>query len=174
MRAFYALPLWNRLDLGEIKDTLGSHGLRWVSEHQLHLTLHYLGEIAGEQLPEAAALLRRAARCFPPFSLTWDRTGVFPHWNSPKVYWIGICQPQAGQLAKLGAVLGNPRFQAHVTVARVKGTVPAMAVDKWKKTEILRATVDVDSLCLVKSTLTPHGPIYEVLERAVLEGERQP
>ncbi len=170
MRIFLALPLWQTLDTAAWKQLLGSDRIRWVPAHQLHLTLRFKGEITEEHLPSVSVGLRNTARRFPPFSLRWDRTGVFPNWRDPRVLWVGIQQPGAERICQIAAHLGNASITPHVTVGRVKRRLTRETLCRWKTVKPPDGDVHVKDICLVRSVLTPQGPVYTILESADLEG----
>ncbi len=170
MRVFLALPLWHALDTALWKQLLVDDGIRWVPSHQLHLTLRFKGEITEEELPSVIAGLRKTARCFPPFSLRWDRTGVFPNWHRPRVLWVGIRSPEAELVRCIAAELGHPQLTPHITVGRVKRPLDKEVLRTWAAVEPPEKPVSVASICLIQSVLTPQGPVYHTLETADLEG----
>ncbi len=170
MRVFYALPLWDTLDTRAMQKEIGAEGLRWIPSHQLHLTLCFKGEIADDQIPSAIAELEHAARLFPPFSLHWERTGVFPQWRRPRVLWLGIGDPEAGGIRKLGLALGNNALTPHVTVARVKRPVENEILERWKRFSPPDKPVFVDRISLIQSILHSTGPEYRILSEAELQG----
>jgi len=116
---------------------------RRVPRDNLHLTLHFIGNVYFAQmecLQQAARLVRASA-----FDLTIDRQGYF---NKPRVAWLGCRNPPAA-LNDLHQQLGrhlqicdyDPElrpYQPHVTVARKIGPIAAetgfAAVD-WCVTE---------------------------------------
>ena len=56
-------------------------------------------------------------------------------------------------------------FKVHVTLARVKYIDnKENFIDKLKKIKIENKKIDMDNFKLVKSILTPKGPVYEDLE----------
>ena len=135
---------------------------RWVTNSNLHLTLHFVGNTSIAEMK----CLDRQAREFDaePFELTIDCSGYF---KKPKVLWIG-CQTAAEALYTLYGILGEQISQCaytpetrpyspHMTVARkfseVPGTIPFESV-LWQ----------VNRFVLVESISVPGGVRYEVVE----------
>lgn len=96
---------------------------RPVTAENLHLTLHYMGQL---ELPVIAELRQAAAQIEPiEFSLTLDRFGSFP---AAGVLWLGCSQiPEAlthlhqtlaSQLLAVGIEPEQRPFQPHVTLMR--------------------------------------------------------
>ena len=100
-----------------------------VKPERLHVTLHFLGSVSNERIPELREAL---AVPFEPFELEFGEAKLWPHG-------IAVLEPLAApeQLLRLHADLGGAlagldmtvderRFKPHVTMARRAGkaTVP--------------------------------------------------
>lgn len=96
---------------------------RPVTAQNLHLTLHYMGQL---ELPVIAELQQAAALIeLPAFSLRLDQFGSFP---SAGVLWLGcthtpepllyLHQTLASQLLAAGIVPEQRAFQPHITLMR--------------------------------------------------------
>jgi len=106
-------------------------GVRPVRPGQMHLTLHFLGDVADAAhavLPEALARV-----AFEPFTLEIRGTGVFPPRGRPTVLWAGVADsaPLAALHAAIAAVLASCGLEIerrpyvpHVTLARLTPAVP--------------------------------------------------
>ena len=106
-------------------------GVRPVRPVQMHLTLHFLGDIedaACAGLPEALARVTHDA-----FSIAIGGTGVFPPRGRPSVLWAGVAESAA--LSELHAAIGEAfvscgleierrPYVPHVTLARFTPAVP--------------------------------------------------
>lgn len=186
MRVFIALemPVSARDQLRPCLTELGREmgGVRWVSARNLHLTLTFLGEISGEQLSNLRTELAMIVKGHLPFLLKFERAGLFKSGGEPSVVWLGI-EPneRLGSLVKqvdLGChrlVPSSDRkpFRPHITLGRVRQPysgppleralerIEAISLDEWA----------VDAITVVKSDLTPKGPVYTTLSRHHLGGE---
>ena len=135
-RLFLAISLPEALvaKLQEIQDSLrkaaGRAQVRWTNREQLHLTMKFLGNVSAEQCPALLSAVSETCASFPLLRLTAGRVGFFPNVQKPRVIWVGI-EDSGGQLPKLHAEIEiavapfspeeiENRFQAHVTLARVK------------------------------------------------------
>ena len=106
-------------------------GVRPVRPDQLHLTLHFLGDVAEATRETLAESLAHVAR--EPFTITIRGTGVFPSRGRPTVLWAGMADsaPLADLHAAVGAAIessglaieGRP-YVPHVTLARLTPAVP--------------------------------------------------
>ena len=169
MRAFYAVGLWDLLDISELhQDFHWSQEVRWVRQPHVHLTLNFLGEITPAEVSSASALLQETAATVSAFHLEWSRTGVFPNWHQPRVLWVGLKPASERIVIQLSKALGNHQPKPHVTMGRLpKGGSPEL-LDQWRNYKITWPSIPVTKLLLVKSTQTREGPIYEVVEEASL------
>ena len=184
MRAFVAVkveatPAIRRV-LFDI-EALGRMGVRPVGPGNLHITLKFMGEVDDARCGEMADALRRAAGESGPFELPLTGLGVFPNERYINVVWIGASEGEGREalvrLADEVSVeferIGFPRsdFSPHLTIARVKGPNPARQIRRMlgehARTDF--GTQAVSEVLLMRSTLTPAGPIYDVEARGRLE-----
>lgn len=140
MRAFLAIPLPT-----EVKNRLlaiplpSAPAVRPVKTEHLHLTLHFLGELSLEQQNLASKALSTLS--LEPFSINLDGVGVFPEQGEPRVLWVGVqatsqlLDLHRVMVAKLSNAIGYEvelrPYTPHVTLARLKGSVPQQAVTEF-------------------------------------------
>ncbi|MBI2576912.1 RNA 2',3'-cyclic phosphodiesterase [Candidatus Woesearchaeota archaeon] len=177
MRLFIALdasPL--KGELTRLQELLQNRywELRPVTSY--HLTLHFLGEV---DEPIAAKLQNQlSAIKFPCFSLTLDHICFFPPTGAPKVVWVGV-EPRAN-VEKLHREIGRSiqdirlqpekRFSPHLTLARVKQvTDKEGAIQELKGVKPRPVIWDINNFFLIRSTLTPQGPVYENMKEIPLK-----
>ncbi len=155
----------------------------WTPEHNLHLTLKFLGETPASRVNELAGLMEKAGRGIPPFMLRVEEAGAFPSLRAPRILWIGIREPlelvrklhQNMENALSGA--GFPRderpFHPHVTVGRVRGRVAPGWGESYASavSGVVFDTVSVASYRVYESRLSPSGANYSVLREVPFGGE---
>jgi 2'-5' RNA ligase len=149
-----------------------------VSPEGAHLTLKFLGNISPGMVDKVLAAMAKAAEGIPPFRLRLSGTGAFPSLQNPRVFWVGL-DGELGTLARLQerveramVGLGFPReeraFSPHITLGRVRDSAPP-DVRRRAAQAVREATFnggyewEVDTLNLMRSTLTPSGAIYSQL-----------
>ena len=143
-------------------------GWRWprsatpVRSERLHLTLHFIGDVAPQRIPELAQAL--AAVAFAPFALRFGQPVLWPHG-------VAVLEPDAvpapllelhaalsSVLHRLALPLESRPYRPHVTLARrAAGATPPVqgpAID-WQ----------IDRCALMESTLGPDGG-YTVISRS--------
>jgi 2'-5' RNA ligase len=157
-----------------------SRGVRWVDPRNLHLTLHFIGEVGDDR---ACALQRSLADplAVEPVSVSFGGWGVFPPRAAARVIWIGAASGAAtlirahAELAKRLIAAGiTPEarpFSPHLTIGRVK--VPSGTdwneVVRESGTPLAFDCAVLDSV-LYRSYLSPAGPTYEPLTRTRFAG----
>lgn len=158
-----------------------TRGVAWVDSRNLHLTLHFLGEIDEARWPA----LRDAAA--PPLSAVPPRLalggwGTFPPHGPSRVVWIGVAAGADGlaaahaelgaRLRAIGIVPDARPFSAHLTVGRVK-TASGLF---WRRVcDAEEAPVSgawtLPACTLFQSHLSPAGPTYRALLAIPFAGE---
>ncbi|MCP3919212.1 MAG: RNA 2',3'-cyclic phosphodiesterase [bacterium] len=122
-------------------------GMRIYPEHDLHMTLCFLGAVDAKRVPTLEAALREELRGLNAPELVIAGTGAFPDLQRPRALWAGVeeADESPGRLAALhNRVLQaafsigwkRPRadrtrpFRPHITLARVlrDGAAPGLAV----------------------------------------------
>ncbi len=150
--------------------------VKWVDPQLIHLTLKFLGNTRFEKAPEVTEAIRQAARTIKPFLLEMNGLGAFPNDRTPRVIWAGVSGDiptlQALQkeieraLTPLGFAPEGKEFSPHLTLGRVReGIFPKERAELGKKLGMIEMpkgiAIPVTHICLMKSTLTPKGPLYD-------------
>lgn len=184
MRAFISVELPDEVKknitelINELKDAGAK--VKWVEPNNLHMTLKFLGWVEERKLDNLIELAARAVGGQGSFKARFEGMGTFPEGKSPRVVWVGtveggekLCK-LAKNLEKTLAEAGFRReereFKSHITIGRVK---EKKGVDKLR--EKIKSIKDakfgealVDRIHIMKSTLTPKGPVYEIYKEVKL------
>jgi 2'-5' RNA ligase len=171
-------------DVARRLDSAGAadrRGVTWVSAHNLHLTLRFLGEVDEERTRQLVARIGERFQT-PAFVLTLSELGVFPPAGPPRVVWIGakgagdslaaLYREVESRLRGLQFEPESHPFQAHLTLGRFRKPAGRRARD-LVCTEIPPQDIGpsrVDHVTLYRSDLSPRGPTYTPLVRALLSG----
>jgi len=175
MRAFIAVEIPEHIQqtvgnyINEIEDQLPD--IKWVRPENLHLTIKFLGDVTERQADALRGCLNVMAENFSPFDISLSDLGFFPSRIQPKVVWLGA-DSGIGDLLDLFHEMedcledagfdGEARtFSPHLTIGRVKrqrNIIVPETVPEFEEVEFR-----VSRIALIKSTLTPDGPIYKKL-----------
>ncbi len=188
LRTFIAISL-----PAEIKDFLGrlqealkvsDADVNWVKKENIHLTLKFLGERDKKKTEEIIKVMDGISQKSPGFHLEIASIGAFPKKETPRVVWSGlskgdkeakeIARELENEIAKLGIPKETREFSSHITLGRVRSAKNRMQLVERlnyleKNFPAGNPRFKVEKITLFKSTLTPHGPIYEVLYESILK-----
>src|SRR5512138_131071 len=116
-------------DFRELKSMLRHESVKWVEEHNIHVTLKFLGETEEKKIPAIVDAVLQVAGKTRPFGFSLQGLGVFGSSYNPKVVWTGI-EPYQHLVELMRQVhealepLGFPRDRQnlvpHLTLGRVK------------------------------------------------------
>ena len=179
MRTFISVELPKDIQnaIGDYVDNIRGllNNVKWVSPHNLHLTIKFLGEVKETELESLSECVEKTASYFSPFVMGFSDIGFFPSRKNPKVIWIGadggehnlldLFQELEHNLEDLGYDREARMFSPHLTIGRVKRYNKIVIPENLPDFKPVK--FQVKSIAFIRSTLTPQGPIYEKL----FEGE---
>ena len=158
-------------------------GMSLVAAKNIHLTLKFLGNGNTDQVPGLMSTLDSLASKAASFTLELGDVGGFPNLKRTRVLIVcmaGDMQPleklvnlveDACEL--IGFAREKRPFSPHLTVARMRDS--ASPEDRRNAGKVLTSLpwssglpAPIDSFKLIKSNLTPQGPIYETLHTVAL------
>lgn len=191
IRVFIALPAPQAVKeelkraQSELRSRLSNDVVRWTRPEQIHLTLRFLGNIAGEnvtQLIEAATI---ASGSFAPIPLRAEEIGFFPSERRPRVIWSAV-RDDRGELNRLQAAIsrtaapfaaepGEKEFAAHLTLGRVREMSASQS--RWlaeagaSMKDRRFGTWTADKIEIIRSELGSEGSRYTCLAEIALRGK---
>jgi 2'-5' RNA ligase len=183
LRSFIAieLPETVKSALAELQQELKKCGadIRWIKLASIHLTLKFLGNIEDKVVENIVKVIKGTCEKYSEFNLDIKGVGVFPNIKSPRVIWVGVNSNTAisglqneieGGMSSLGFERENRKFTPHLTLGRFRSYQgKASLVDKiesYKDTTF--GIMDVNSVSLIKSDLSPAGAKYTRLANVAL------
>jgi len=184
LRTFLAVPLSRAVtrELDKLQRQLmracPARAVRWVPAENIHLTMHFLGDILPDQVNPIKEALTVVGRNVPPFSFAAGQLGAFPNTNRPRIVWVGVSDTESWlallheavneSMARLGFQREARRFSPHLTLGRIHRRAGPEDVRRVGRT--LSATqvgtlgiVPVEALILFQSVLRPSGAEYRPL-----------
>ncbi len=187
MRLFYAaclsrenMDVYQALVDGLIQRVPGV--LRSIPNRTHHLTLAFLGEIAGSEVQECSAAIDAVEGC-EAFEYSLGRPSLLLGRGRPRLIRVSLStgvqrvqEVQAALLASLAtshSSIDSRSKPPHTTLARFKKNAQRSQARRVEAAIDQCATPlpkgdQFSSVQLVKSTLTPSGPIYETLREVHL------
>ena len=160
----------------QLRATVPNMRASWSREHNLHLTLKFLGNTPVETIPEISKAVETAGQRVQPFRLELSGCGAFPAQGKPKVLWIGISDT-SGSLAGLQAeiesacgALGLEReardYHPHLTIARLRDRRGASQLGvAHQELPFPAQAFTVSELVVFKSQLLMEGSKHTALSR---------
>ena len=152
------MRLFTAIDLPEeVRDNLRSllarlkplARINWSPAANLHVTTKFIGEWPEARLDEMKRALAAIPRC-GAFDISIRGLGWFPNDRRPRVLWAGV---EAGEqlatlvrateqaVAELGVPAEDRSYSPHLTLARIRETVPLDAL----RSALAKATADFGS-----------------------------
>ena len=177
IRAFLSIDIDNDSLLSQIQKVqqkldLTAAKMKIVRRDNIHFTLRFFGDTSSSRLNEIQTCLDKIE--VHPFEVEIGGIGSFPNKRRPRVIWVGITHNESevlslkskvdSALAEIGYQI-EKKYTAHATIARVR-----FVKDPLRLAENLESLaneslgrMNIDRIRMIKSTLTPTGPVYETL-----------
>lgn len=169
MRLFIALE-FNELKeyFYSLQDKIKFNTGRFIFPKTFHMTLKFIGEFDENKVEIVQRILEKVK--FEQFSVKLSKAGFFPTEKYIRVIWIGV-KPEE-EVIKLQHKIDKAleelnfrpekNFKPHITLARVKVLQEKNEfVENIKSLVIEEKEITLKNFKLVKSELTPEGPVYE-------------
>jgi RNA 2',3'-cyclic 3'-phosphodiesterase len=112
------------------------------------------------------------------FDISLKGLGAFPNHRKAKILWVGVDKGKddlsklfsitENKVAALGFEKEERKFHPHITFARVKKSKYSLA----RNIDFSFDPFPVNEISIFKSTLTPNGPIYEIVSEVPLRREK--
>ena len=180
IRAFIAIEIEQHIKdaLIRVQDKLRTSeaDVKWTTPNDIHLILKFLGDVPPSDIEAISLVMAKSVTGIPPFPIDITELGAFPDILFPKIVWAGvtknadtlvkIAKDLDSNLTKLKIKKEERPFSPHITLGRERSF---RGKDKLsaalEQTDLPSGlTQMVSSLTLFKSTLTPQGPVYEILK----------
>ncbi|WP_423792575.1 RNA 2',3'-cyclic phosphodiesterase [Methanocaldococcus indicus] len=171
MRVFLAIDIPKDIKnkIYELQKDFKIKGIKLVEKENLHITVKFLGEVDDNTLNKILNLNLE----IPKTKIELKGLGTFPNENYIRVIWIGVYGEGLINIFKeIDNKLNTLGFEKersyvpHLTLGRVKFIENKKLLKEKinKNKDIFIGEFETNSIKLYKSTLTPTGPIYEVIK----------
>lgn len=174
MRAFTAIDIPEGVKgrIGSVASEFHAQNVTLVSQEQLHITLHFLGEVREGKVDILEKSMGQ--HNFSRFNVSIKGLSYFSP-GRPRVIFADVAENAvriseiyatlADAFIKAGLYLRHEPYVPHITLARVKDRADAVwllgQIKKYANHEF--GSFEVGSVVLRKSVLTGAGPQYEDL-----------
>jgi len=157
---------------------LHSEGINWVAPENLHLTLLFIGDTQGGDLPALKETLSRKVESYDSFSLRCLGFELFPA-REPKLLWAKLQTADQGiyscakdlkrSVQALGYSPDVKPLKLHITVGRIKSPQSVWLEREFLEAELPSQPADYDTVTFYQSILRPEGPLYLPLEQYTMQ-----
>ncbi|MDD4996034.1 MAG: RNA 2',3'-cyclic phosphodiesterase [Patescibacteria group bacterium] len=143
-------------------------GIKWVKKENLHLTLHFLGELENREIEKVKDILRKMV-ISDKIRLKIGQIGHFSRilffkCREVEEHKIFDLQKNIGQeLKKIGLKIDQRPWQMHLTFGRAKTSISIS--DSFLNQKIEEKEFFITSIDLMKSELKISGPIYTIIKK---------
>lgn len=178
VRAFLSIDIENQSVLSKIqkiqeKLDLTAAKMKIVRSEDIHFTLRFFGDTPLHRLEQIKACLNRIE--IDPFEIEIAGVGSFPNNRKPRIIWIGVTKNASevlklkneidSSLIEIGYQPEKREYTPHATIARVRFVKDSkqIAGNLGYLVDEVAGTMSVTKIKMMKSTLSPSGPIYETL-----------
>ncbi len=160
----------------ELVSQIGKQDVKWVKPELFHITLRFFGDLSQSELDRVSSVLRTLSGNIHAIEISWSHLGAFPSRRKPQVFWLGLSDPGqrldsladkvTSALLPEGFGLPDKPFRAHVTLGRVRARSRVSFPDDSNRLTIPDLAFSIGTITLMKSLLTPRGPVYTPIETA--------
>jgi 2'-5' RNA ligase len=154
----------------------GVRGARWQDDHQIHLTLRFIGEVESHVADDVHAAL--GAIHHPRFEVALDGIGSFDRRGVPTTLWVGVTPHEPLKtlhnkvdqaIARANVAPDNRVYMPHITLARLNRSTGPIANLLTGSGGVTSPPFEVARFILYESLLTPDGAVYTPIERYELD-----
>jgi len=154
--------------------------VRWTAPQNMHVTISFLGNVTEPMIQSIKDSMEFTCRKFSPIELEFSGLGAFPNPAEPQLIWVGVKEKTGALLSfheeiskvlkATGFKLDDKPFQPHVTIGRVKSSVPLSEELLTPQDAPVFGRTTVKELLCYRSDLSPKGADYYMLWKLLLRG----
>jgi len=148
---------------------------KYVEVENLHFTITFLGDVKEEDLNKLKEMLDTSIKDIKSFHVKLSELKIIPNEEFIRVIGINI-NDENGDVSNLikkvaESMDGKYYEKQKLTLCRVKKIYDKKIVKNFieKNCNVEIGGFQIDSVALVKSTLTMKGPIYETIHKSMLK-----
>jgi 2'-5' RNA ligase len=160
----------------EMRSRLISEPIKWVEEHNIHITIKFFGETDEGLIPDISGTLGKIAQNSLELNFRLSGIGIFGSRYQPRVVWAGIDphEPLARLMKTVQKEMEQYGFESdrqniipHLTLGRIKFLKDKLLFQSVidANRELQSAPIQVRGCILYESILHREGPQYIVLRK---------
>ena len=151
--------------------------LRWEDNSKIHLTLKFIGEVK-EDLLESIINELNFLEHFNKINCSTEGFGFFfKAKDEPRILWLAldvdssinrIVEELNQRLFKFSIPIEHRKFKAHLTLLRIKKSVPKDFIEKFSNAEYPKINFVTNEIVLMQSELSSQGSTYKEIKKYYL------
>ena len=158
----------------ELRFGINTEPVKWVEEHNMHITIKFFGETDEGLIPDISDTLGKVAQNNRELNFRLSGIGIFGSRYQPRVVWAGIepNDPLANlmkiiqkEMERFGFESDRQNAVPHLTLGRIKFLRDKLLFQKVLDVnrEIQSDPIQVEECILYESILHREGPQYNVI-----------
>lgn len=182
VRAFLAAPIPPQVKaaIGQLQKRLGTQSpdIRWTKPDNLHLTMHFFGDVSEETLEKIRVSMLSVKGCQRPFQVDIKGLGAFPSLQRPRVVWLGLAPTTRlrqlhhdiqQSLQDVGITPETRAYSPHLTIGRVRKEAVDLSEQSVTLSDTTMGHLLIDRMVLYESRLRPGGARHIPLSEVTLD-----
>lgn len=166
MRCFIAAHISDKVkrEIAEFSKRLDKEKFKVVDEKNLHITIKFLGDVDKDEIELCRCALDDCVRL--PVNVRFDGGGAFPNHERARVIFVNVISGELDRIAncihnKTKGIGDEKPYIGHLTIARLRDGRYINAQKIIEEMKRINISGEIQTISLMKSTLTPSGPVYE-------------
>jgi len=183
IRTFLAfeLPFEIRQKIILFRDSIknySSHKVKWGEDANLHITLQFIGDINENDISDLSEIFKNLYNSIGELKFRFEKQELVPGKN-PRIIWLKFetdsktiyktSNKLRTALLEKGYKVDKKPLRFHVTLGRIKKELDFDEINSFLHTNFELPDFTAGEVTLFKSTLTPKGPIYKIIEKYKLK-----
>lgn len=137
-RIFFAIPIPEAISTALLLPFKGMHvhGVRWITQEQLHITVYFAGEVTEEVLQTIHSTMPVLCQSKTAFYLAFENLRLLYKNKKPAMLWAGFKEHYSFidlslSISKIFSAPPPPEQTPHITLARIR-QLPASVKRHWQ------------------------------------------
>lgn len=147
---------------------------KFIEPENLHITITFLGSVEEDELKSLIKKIDTITKNVKKFHAKIETLKIIPNEEYIRVIGVNVSNNQnlADLIKKIGDSIGGKFYTtAKLTLCRVKSIFDKQIIKDFieKNHNVKLGEFVIESVALVKSTLTRQGPVYETIHTSMLK-----